>query len=1022
MKPLSLEFTAFGSYPGTNTIAFDSLTQLGLYVVTGPTGSGKTTIFDAMAYALFGEVPGVRDKSDIRSQHAEADATCSVIFRFEINEIVYRVERTPEQFKPRKRGGGSPVKVTAKASLVRESDGIALESGATKVAKACVDLVGLDAKQFERVILLPQGRFQQFLLADTATRLPLLRQLFGTGKWLTVVDELKANANEAGTLVAEIEDQLRQHLFAINGALGAAEALLTPMVDPAPENHADSDSDSDSETETETETDTDTDTEDDDEGQSIERLTERLAQIDEQLTPLNLDAQRLLQIADAALGAHTEALSIISNWDKRVQLREERRLLDEQYAEHERLRAQCERARDAEPVLRASDTAHRDATSSRDAIDALENLTAKLREAAQQAELGDLSDPDSVADALAVARTTNASKLNTVKALTEAADLVTRLQGQKNVLEVEHSDLARRAEEISDLLVEYESRKAELEASAATVPERDLHVERLNELLRYREELAEVGEKIPAAHEAQAQAYERQREAIKAFDDSAAPRLAESLVDGEPCPVCGSSDHPVPAPIAGDEPIDSSDRDNATKALMNATQELDRLGNRQEQLLAALGETATRSIAQIAADREQAMTERQSALDAKNDLLALVVQIDTTKTEHTSIGQRTSAVSLELAGIEPQIAAAERSVIDLRTELGELAVVWQADPQTAMQSLNSFNEALDRVEVLVGSCRAAAQEVTAAVANAEASSTALTELLRTSSFATIDDAQAAAIDSDQRTELESIVESFDTRSKANQTLLQENLKLTLPDQRPDATDLERRAHETRATADAASNALSQISGHVELARSNLHDAEAINAGSGEAIDRRNELQSLAKTCDGQGPKRIALETWVLAGELERVAAAANHHLEKMTNGRYRIERSDDSGHGGRQSGLDLRVLDAHTGASRRPGSLSGGEQFQASLALALGLADVIGHGGTANGRVFEALFVDEGFGSLDPDSLDQAVDALSKIQASGRTVGVITHVEAMKESLPIGIRVDRLADGKGSTLTVLPNN
>ena len=196
---------------------------------------------------------------------------------------------------------------------------------------------------------------------------------------------------------------------------------------------------------------------------------------------------------------------------------------------------------------------------------------------------------------------------------------------------------------------------------------------------------------------------------------------------------------------------------------------------------------------------------------------------------------------------------------------------------------------------------------------------------------------------------------------------------------------------------------------------------AINEGSEEAFARSNSLQALAKTCDGQGPKRVALETWVLAGELERVAAAANHHLQKMTNGRYRIERSDDSGHGGRQSGLDLRVLDAHTGASRRPGSLSGGEQFQASLALALGLADVIGHGGTANGRVFEALFVDEGFGSLDPESLDQAVEALMQIQAGGRTVGVITHVEAMKESLPIGIRVDRLPSGKGSTLSVRPN-
>jgi exonuclease SbcC len=156
---------------------------------------------------------------------------------------------------------------------------------------------------------------------------------------------------------------------------------------------------------------------------------------------------------------------------------------------------------------------------------------------------------------------------------------------------------------------------------------------------------------------------------------------------------------------------------------------------------------------------------------------------------------------------------------------------------------------------------------------------------------------------------------------------------------------------------------------------------------------------------------------VLAGELDRVTDAANVHLARMTNGRYQLHRTDDAGHRGKQAGLDLTVFDSHTGRTRPPATLSGGEQFQASLALALGLADVVSLGGTGSGRRFEALFVDEGFGSLDPDALDQAVDALHQIHAAGRMVGVITHVEAMKQQLPTGVEVRRRPDGRGSTVT-----
>ena len=1004
MKPLSLEFTAFGSYPGTETVNFDSLTELGLYVVTGPTGSGKTTIFDAMAYALYGEVPGARDKGDVRSQHAHADATCSVKLRFAIDGEGYRVDRTPEQFRPRLRGDGDPVKVAAKAVLVRESDNVSLASQPKKVTAACVELIGLDAEQFERVVLLPQGQFQEFLLANTTTRLPLLRQLFGTGKWLTVVDELKARANDAKSVVADIEDQLRQHQFAISGALQAADDLL-----PNAENPTDSSADAQP-----------LDGESADE-HSLDGSATRLQRLDERTQPLQEAERKLANLAIAALAAHTEALSIIDSWDKRVQLREERRLLDEQSSDLDKRRAERDAARRAQPVLVAATTERRDAAESVTMQATLDEHIEALSQASIQAQIGALRNPDSAADALVAARAKNDAQRTALNELSSASQLLARLEKQKLTLEAERTEGTKRCEDITTLLLPRQSDKLELEALAATEPQCRVEVEKAQELLRQRQELATVGALIPQAQMAQDEAVALQRVAIKAFDDSAAPRLAESLVPGDACPVCGSHEHPSPAASSGDQKVDSATRDAAAQAAIDATQELLRLDNRQEDLVASLGDAAARPVEELAAQSELATSKHKGTVDAATKLKTVNAEIDAAESEKTVITARLAEIGLELAAVEPQISTTGQKCESLRGDLGELAAAWETDSNGARDGLDVIADALIHLEICIAACRQSAQAVTNAEGMAKSSAAALAEALVVSSFATVDEAQAVALSAEQLVMLDSTIFDFDTRAAENQTLLSENLKLDLPESRPDATDLEFASQTTRAAAEAASDALSQITGHLELARRNLADAQAIKDGSEDACVRSDSLQSLAKTCDGQGPKRIALETWVLAGELERVAAAANHHLQKMTNGRYQIERSDDSGHAGRQSGLDLRVLDAHTGASRRPGSLSGGEQFQASLALALGLADVIGHGGNANGRVFEALFVDEGFGSLDPDSLDQAVDALTHIQAGGRTVGVITHVEAMKDSLAMGIRVDRLPNGKGSTLTVRPN-
>jgi exonuclease SbcC len=242
----------------------------------------------------------------------------------------------------------------------------------------------------------------------------------------------------------------------------------------------------------------------------------------------------------------------------------------------------------------------------------------------------------------------------------------------------------------------------------------------------------------------------------------------------------------------------------------------------------------------------------------------------------------------------------------------------------------------------------------------------------------------------------------------------------LPDEQPDLEMSRHAAAEAASIAEELTILNARIQDRATTAHRALTDHDAVTAGTKALRDRYDAARRAHRVCQGRNAHGLSLRRWVLAQELDRVVAVASSHLHAMSAGRYVLRRLAGRRDGRQAAGLDLEVLDSHTGRPRSPSSLSGGEQFQASLALALGLADVVSLGGTASGRRFEALFVDEGFGALDPDALDDAIDTLHQLQAAGRMVGAITHVEAMKERLPVGIEVRRLSDGRGSTLVVNP--
>lgn len=1019
MKPLSLEFTAFGSYPGTETIDFTSLAELGLYIVTGPTGSGKTTIFDAMAYALYGEVPGVREKGDIRSQHAPDTVECSVTFRFEVDGTIYRVERTPEQYKARQRGTGDPVKVVAKARLVCESDDTPLESRVTTVTAKCIDLIGLKADQFERVVLLPQGRFQQFLLADTAERLPLLRQLFGTGKWLDVVDDLKARSRDASAAVESIEKELDKRRFAIGGDLDAAAMLLdegahaVPIpvdagdgIDLADDNERGAGPD---------------DVVPEADAESLDAYAGHLALLDARASERKALVDALGVRAGAAETALATVNGLITNWDRRARLRDELAGLDADRPAIEALRSGYAASMSAAPVVDAGAIAERDAEALARSVIADDSARAELGLAVVAAGLPGLLDPDVAMNRITEARSDLIGRREAVRRLVEINAVLADLENRRALLAAERVERTERRLAVAGELDAANETLDALDALAVTQPARQALVEASERVLLLRRDLAEVATAEPGALTAQREATDRQREAMRRFDDAAAPRLAESLTEGEACPVCGSIDHPAPAAADDVTPVDSSERDSASSDAVRAVSELQELITRRGVLEGLLGDDASRSAEELETIHVSLVSDRTVAGEAAVEATRLRSSIEFAEAERGQILSRVAEIDLELAGIEPMINSAIAGVAEHRPTLGGLFDEWSDDPERVDRALEVERRAYDDAEEAVATCRDRANEFTEVATRAESSAVALAAAVAASSFESVEDALVGARAVDERESMAMRLDEYDRKRTANATLSCDVEALDLPDERPDATDLQSVAAAARADSDSAADAFSRIADRLGQARSDLAEARDIEGESADAVDRSRMLQALARTCDGQGPKRISLETWVLAGELDRVAAAANHHLGRMTASRYQIERTDDAGHGGRQAGLDLRILDSHTGRARRPGSLSGGEQFQASLALALGLADVIGHGGSTSGRVFEALFVDEGFGSLDPDSLGQAVDALHQINASGRTVGVITHVEAMKDDLPTGIRVDRLGDGEGSTLVVRPN-
>ncbi|WP_040166373.1 AAA family ATPase [Microbacterium gorillae] len=1006
MRLRRLEIEGFGPFRAPQTIDFDAFAADGLFLIAGRTGAGKSSILDAVCFALYGSIPRYTGgEKRLRSDHSEPDEPSRVALEFEVGERRYRVERAPEYLRAKKSGTGL-TKQAHEVTLLRW-DGSAWEGLGARAkdvdGELLPEILQLTKDQFLQVILLAQNRFARFLLARNDERLALLRTLFGTRRFDDYVVELETRRKASANALAADTALLDQRL-------GDAEDLVTRAE--LGSSHAES---------TQVE---------DAEAMAVPVTPAARLEVLESALPrgrYRVEAAQAesTQAEDAHRAAGDElaaARERSAAQRRRDQARAELAALDLRAADVDADRAKLSAAEQAE-VLRAWLEAATTATE-RVAEAAPRAATASAAWVKVRADEDPAAPTDDDADTpVSMLRGLVPDLAEQVGALDSAARLEQDVTGwvldrdraaeRVAATETAVAEITARLARIPDALAALDEELARLAGPAAGVAERRAAVERAQATLvaaRAAETARTASASAQVARAAASAALEAASRTVTELVigrlDGFAGELAERLREGEPCTVCGSREHPHSA-RAAEHAVSAEDIESAERG-KDAAIAADRAATAtaleaQEALTVALAAANGLSVADaeesVAAARTAA-TAAESAAAAHESVIAR--RIDLLAAQARGDEERRAAESTTLAAREEAAALRERAEQAERT----IATARGAWPTVAARRADANGR------------RAAAESVVLAwdeLATRRRSSAEATEALAAqlvqARFPDATTARAALLPTAERARLSEAVAAFDqARHGLRARLLQYELDL-LPEDPVDLVPLEEAVQAARVRWAAAQRAVAEAEQTATELERLVRSAATALSGIGDAAAEHAVLERLADTVSGREPNtmKMSLETFVLAAELEDIVAAANVRLQEMSERRYRLEHTDERAAHGAASGLGIDVFDAHTGRTRPASSLSGGETFLASLSLALGLAEVVT--ARAGGVQLDTLFIDEGFGTLDAQTLEIAMATLEQLRQGGRTIGVISHVAAMQERILSRLEVEVARDG-----------
>ncbi|MFE4834144.1 AAA family ATPase [Arthrobacter sp. NPDC056691] len=1065
MRIHRLEISAFGPFAGTEEIDFDRLSAHGLFLLNGPTGAGKTSVLDAICYALYGSVPGARqDGKRLRSDHADTAAEPSVTCEFTARGRRFEVSRSPAWDKPSARGRNGFTTQQAKTLLRERVAGAWVEkSGRNDEAGAEITaLLGMDREQFTRVVLLPQGDFAAFLRSKASDRLELLQKLFGTERFEAVERELALQAAVAAREVVDLEGSLgllvaraRTEAAALEVDSAAAPESaggleLLSWLEAAASERASALAG---------------------EAESCEEQRRGCAERLE--TELAREGRRVKLAAALRRRAEAEAAAPgLSSAGAALDLHRKAGLLGGQLkavSAAEALFARAERALDL-----ASASVQEAARSSSELAGMEHSVVVDHGGAMEHSGVVDdggamkhsgVVEHAAITQHAAITRhgvVDVAAELSRLRSL--AAVIGERLADENRLggLHARAAGLVQRRQELTragdDHAARLLSLRAEMEAlRSALQPLEQLAGE---SVLRTKEaaaadELVDVVRRYGTAAAERAAVTERHLKGRERHQElrgqwldireerlaNAAAELASRLEHGAPCPVCGSPEHPEPVP-AGDSVLGLAEKEERARERSEAA----------ERALSALEAELSEARQQVAVlagqggdtDPAEAEEAARTAREAAAEAAAAAAELAISRSRQEELAERIDATEnvrvdglSQLAQTESALAEIEGQSADLESSLETL--------RAGHASLGLRSDAIGQVVSVLEQADAARTQRDQAAARLTDARTQLDHALPEAGFAAADEARDALLPGPDAARLESAVQAGrDEEMRLQELFASEELVVAAQEQAAQeqaagehgAGDHGAGEHGAGSAATAVDlNALrteagqaAQVAKNAELAAGLARQAAkalgCLQAEYGELAESGREpreraevLKGLAEAARGSGDNtyRMSLNAYVLAARLEQVAIAASERLVAMSDGRYTLQHSDARAARNAKSGLGLEVVDEWTGRRRDTSTLSGGESFMASLALALGLADVVQQ--EAGGVDIETLFVDEGFGSLDDQALEQVMDALEGLRDGGRVVGLVSHVGEMKQR--IGSQLQVVKQRNGSTVHIV---
>lgn len=1008
MRPLRLEMKAFGPYAGTQEVDFTCLGDSRLFLITGPTGAGKSTILDAICFALYGKTSGKeRDGKQMRSDFAEVSDPTEVTLDFSLGKSCYRVWRRPDQERPRKQGTGTVIQASD-ATLWKipppgegpDFEPEVIASQWSRVTAHVIDLIGFEHDQFRQVIMLPQGQFRKLLTAGSKDREAILEVLFRTEIFRRIEEALKLAAkdlsakmeklkNKSEIILAQANAEDRKQLDKRCRQYEKSETgfekrlkVLRRKEDRAREK-------------------LEAGRRQEEKFAEREQAEAALARLETRKPGIELDRARLMRARKAA------GLTGVED-----NLRERRVESDEKQEHQEACAVELEQAGALKDAALARLAAEKKKESRRERtrkrLHHLDGLTGKIGELESSARhLAEISDQVKASREERDRRKAELKQLRTgIRLLEKSLLKKSKKAGASEALEEKTRRSGKELEQRRIL----GTRRGELsEARKAQAAARKL--------------LRSVGGEY--------EALRRKLEELEARRLAAqAGILARELKKGKRCPVCGSTEHPHPAPLEKDVPEESallelrgrlekleSRRENMRKQDSSTQSRVSRLEAEIESLEGALGGSAGWSLRNLEAANKKLVLELEAAREAKDETeeitgglrsarnheRAAVESADKAESKLRRAMEARAALKATVKERESTLPRALRSASALETARNKARMELRTLTEAYESAADSATAAKEAYAGARAAFQTAARARKAAAGKAASAGKAFDRRLVKAGFSGRRDFEVAKMEDSEVDGLEREIRDFEGELKAAGARFDRARKAVGSRKRPDLSHLEERAGEASAAREDMLKQLTETRKELEAGRRSATVLDEVDRDLRELEVKYSVMGGISEVANGKNPLRLTFQRFVLSSLLDDVLLSATGRLKIMSRSRFhlgRISAGVDRRHAG---GLDLEVYDSHTGKSRAVSTLSGGEGFLASLALALGLADVVQ--ARTGGMRLETIFVDEGFGTLDPESLDLAMRALVDLQEGQRLVGIISHVPELKETIDVRLEV-----------------